>query len=417
MNISKNKNILILGAGFAGLAASKELGGFGRVTVIDPSPSFEFAPNIHELVSGFKKPEDVRLDTRKILEGRGQEFIQEEAVELNREQQTVTTQSGKQYPYDCLIVAIGGISNDRGIAGVADFAFPFKSASDCHAIGQQLESLENRRKPYSVTIVGGGVEGVESLGEILRKYSRSAYLSIHLVEGGTQLLPGKSRQVHRDILTICQDFPVSFHFNTKVNQVEADQILLSTGGSLPSDITIWTGGVKSHPQLESWGLKAPSHSLEVNKFLQSTDNENIFVIGDAVDIMGGGEKQAYLALEMGQIAGANSRSLLRSKCLKSYKPQSLPSVYSFGNLSCFVVYEDFALSGLPFAGLKEAIYQLNMASIQGLPTEPTQLTDTLDRGVTGALSSLHSLFKSPVPWLSKFQIGFSIPTIYGSSKD
>ena len=100
---ANKKDILILGAGFAGLSASKALEGFDHVTVIDPSPSFEFAPNIHELVSGFKKPEDLRLDTRKILEGRGQSFVQEKAVDLDEANKTVTTSSGAQYHYDCLI--------------------------------------------------------------------------------------------------------------------------------------------------------------------------------------------------------------------------------------------------------------------------------------------------------------------------
>ena len=414
MNTKTNKNILILGAGFAGLTASKELGTFGKVTVIDPTSSFEFAPNIHELVSGFKSPADVRLDTRGILEGRGQEFVQEKAVELNRENKIVSTSSGTQYHYDCLIVAIGGVSNDRGVSGVKDYASLFKSASDCHAIGQKLEHLECQDSPYSVTIVGGGVEGVECLGEILRKYSGSDNLSINLVEGDSQLLSGMSHQVHQDILELCQRFSISFHFEKRVRQVEAHQVILSNGKSLPSDLTIWTGGVKFHPQLEVWGLAEPSGWPQVNTFLQSKQDSDILIIGDAVDVMGGGEKQAYLALEMGQIAGYNARSILQGKRLKAYKPKSLPSVYSFGNLSCFIVYKGFSLSGLPFAGLKEAIYQLNMASMQDACARPEKLIDTLDRGLNGAIGSFHSIIESPIPLFSRFSIGFFIPTIFNT---
>jgi len=405
MTTYRNKKILILGAGFAGLAASKELEGFGEVTVLDPSPSFEFAPNIHELVSGFKSPSDVRLDNREILAGRGQNFIQEAAVGLDIENKTVSTSAGTKHHYDCLVLAIGGVSNDRGVPGVDEHAFPFKSASDCHAIGQKLEYLESQGLPYSVTIVGGGVEGVESLGEILRKYNGSTNLSVNLVEGGSQLLQGTSRKVHQEILELCKDFAVAFHFEEKVSEVEAHQVVLSSGESLHSDLTIWTGGVKSHPQFTAWGL-AP----EVNRFLQSKKHPEILIIGDAIDVTGGGEKQAYLAIEMGEIAGNNVRSILQGKRLKSYKPQKFPSIYSFGNLSCFIVYQGFSLSGLPFSGLKEAIYQLNMASIQGIPMKPEQLTDILGRGSNGALSALHSILKSPIPLLSRFNIDFSLPT-------
>jgi len=407
MKTKADPNILILGAGFAGLAASKELGAFGKVTVIDPSPSFEFFPNIHELVSGFKSPADLRLDIRKILKAREQEFVQEKAVALDQENRTVTTSSGTQYPYDYLIIAMGGVNNERGVPGVAAHAFPFKSVDQCHAIGQKLASLEKQRSPYTVTIVGGGVEGIEALGEILRAYSSSTHLSIHLIEGGNQLLPGMPSQVHRHILKICKHFPVSFHFGKKVSQVEADKLTLSDGENLFSELVIWTGGVKSHPQLEAWGLAAPNIPPQVNSFLQSQYDPNILIIGDAIDVTGGGEKQAYLALEMGQVAGHNARSILTGAKLKTYQPQNLPSIYSFGNLNCFIIYKGLVLSGLPFASLKETIYQVNMASIQGLCERPETFIDTFERAVNGTIGSLNSVLTSPVSLLRRFRIKFS----------
>ena len=412
MNTKTNNKILILGAGFAGLAASKALEKFGEVTVIAPNTSFEFFPNIHELVSGFKRLEDVRLDVRKIVEGRKQQFVQEKAVELDRENKVVTTSSGAQYDYDGLIVAMGGVNNDWGIPGVEEHAFPFKTASDCYAIGQALEELEEQAVPFSVTIVGGGVEGVEALGEILRKYGKSKNLSINVVEGENRLLPRMSGQINENILELCNGFPVSFHFGERVRQVDTHQVLLTNGVRLQSDLIIWTGGVKSHPQLEAWGLAEPKAWPQVNRFLQSEEDSDILIIGDAVDIMGGGEKQAYLALAMGQTAGHNIRSILEGKRLKAYKSKSLPSVYSFGNLSCFIVYKDFTLSGLPFAGLKETIYQLNMAMIQDVCSRPGQLPNTVGRGINGTLSSLDTFLRSPRPLFSRFNIGFSFPKLY-----
>ncbi|MEM6297416.1 MAG: FAD-dependent oxidoreductase [Bacteroidota bacterium] len=399
-----DKDILILGAGFAGLTASKELAGFGNVTIIDPSPYFEFFPNIHELVSGFKSLEDLRLDLRKIVESRGQTFVQEKAISLDRKNKQVHTESGDSYHYDCLIVAIGGVSNNHGVAGVDEFTYPFKTAAECHAIGERLRHLESKGRPYQITIVGGGVEGIESLGEILRTYGGSNRISINLVEGRDRLLPGMAPQVHQSILKICQDFPVKFHFEQRVDKVEAEQLTLSNQEVLPSDLTIWTGGVKSHPQLESWGLAASNSSAKVNSFLQSEKSDDILVIGDAIDVNGGGEKQAYLAIEMGEVAAQNARAMMKGKSLKRYKPTNLPAVYSFGNLNCFIVYKDFALSGLAFAGLKEAIYQLNMTSIQGIPTRADQVTEVISRGINGTVSSLYSFFDSPVPLLSRVSV-------------
>ncbi|MEM7657962.1 MAG: FAD-dependent oxidoreductase [Bacteroidota bacterium] len=412
MNQALDNNIVILGAGFAGLAAAKELEGFGNVSVISPNASFEFFPNIHELVSGYKRPEEVRLDVSEILAGRQQVFVQEKAVDLDRERQVVITDSGASYSYDCLIVAMGGVNNDRGVPGVDEHAFSFKSAADCYAIGQRLVELENQNSPYSITIVGGGVEGVEALGEVLRKYGGSPHLSIQIVEAEDQFLPGMSREVHREILELCQEFSVSFHFGQRVSEVKHQQVHLSTGESLASDLTIWTGGVKSHPQLEAWGLAESGQSPPVNRFLQSTLDAHIWIVGDAVDVTGGAEKQAYLALEMGQVVSQNVRALLKKGRLTAYQPKSLPSVYSFGNLSCFIVYKDFVLSGLPFAGVKEAIYQLNMAMIQDIFGHPLRFASTLDRGLKGAIRSLDAFLDSPRSWFAKFSIGLSVPEIF-----
>ena len=416
MNRTTDKKILILGAGFAGLSASRQLQDFADVTVIAPNASFEFFPNIHELVSGFKSPEDLRLDIREIVEGRRQEFVLERAVHLDRENQVVSTSSGDQYPYDYLIVAMGAVNNDWGIPGVQEYTYPFKTASDCYAIGQKLEDLEDQDSPYSVTIVGGGVEGVEALGEILRKYGKSTNLTVSLVEAQGQLLPNLSGQIHQKILKLCLDFPVSFHFGKRVQQIEGREVALSDGKYLESDLVIWTGGVKSHPKVKSWGLTDRSGWPPVNDFLQSEEDANILIIGDSVDVMGGGEKQAYLALEMGKIAGQNIRSILNETPLKAYKPKSLPSVYTFGNLTCFIVYKGIALSGLPFAGLKEAIYQLNMASMQDVCSRPTQLIGAAGRGVNGALSIVNSFLQSPIPFFSKFRIRLSAQKIMGLNR-
>jgi len=407
MKSKNNPKILIIGGGFAGLAASKELGAFGDVTVIDKNPSFEFAPNIHELVSGFKAPAEVRLDIQEIVGRRGQKFVQEKVVDIDRENRHVTTSAANTFNYDYLIISIGGISNDRGVPGVEEHSYPFKSAAQCYTIGKKLFSLEDKGLSYTVTIVGGGVEGIESLGEILRRYRKSKHLSVRLIEAENQLLPGMPGKVNQDILKICQNFPVSFHFRETVSQVDEDSITLSDGKTLHSDITIWTGGVRSNPQLEKWGLAEKGAWPQVNRFLQSSQDSNIFIIGDSVDAAGGGEKQAYLALEMGQITAKNVKSIFKGHQPSVYTPKELPSVYTFGNLNCFVIYKGLVFSGLPFSGLKEAIYQLNMANIQGICEQPDQIKDIFERVLNGSVNSLQSFIEAPISLISKFGIDVS----------
>ena len=90
--------------------------------------------------------------------------------------------------FDALIVALGGVDATRGVPGVVEHAFPFKSVDECRRIAQRLAMLDERDETSDVVIIGGGLEGVEALGEILRRY-RESRLRVRLVEARERLLP------------------------------------------------------------------------------------------------------------------------------------------------------------------------------------------------------------------------------------
>jgi NADH:quinone reductase (non-electrogenic) len=69
------RRIVIVGANFAGLAAAQHLGREHAVTVIDRSASFEWLPNIHELLSGVKRPAILRLSRARLLARTGHRFV------------------------------------------------------------------------------------------------------------------------------------------------------------------------------------------------------------------------------------------------------------------------------------------------------------------------------------------------------
>ena len=102
-------------------------------------------------------------------------------------------------PYDICVVATGGINNTTGISGSAKFAMPFKTAGHCHSIGQRLKELNRSNRRVSVVVAGGGLEGIEALGEILRRYRRNPKLRIHIVEKNERLLATVPSGLDRDI--------------------------------------------------------------------------------------------------------------------------------------------------------------------------------------------------------------------------
>lgn len=361
---------IIIGANFAGLAAAKEIGTFTELTLVDPSPYFEFIPNIHELISKEKSPSNLRLDKGELIQNMGHNWIQDKVVSLKPEENQVELSNGQKLNYDACILAIGGVNDFREVPGASEFAYPFKSVDNCQIIGDRFQTLRNEQSTVSIVIVGGGSEGVEALGELLRFRNEANRLKIHLVEPEPRLLPSLSSKVSREILRICRDLPVEFHLGTRIEEVFEDTVRLSNGEVLQSDLTIWTGGVKPNPLLfeaklansdDTWGA--------VKSTLQSSKYKNVFVAGDAAAIRSQDSKQAYFAIESGKIAGQNvSRFLRKSSFLKTFHPISRPYLYSFGDLSCFLIYDHLAIAGNPLGTLKEGIYKKTMIDFQTADT-------------------------------------------------
>ena len=164
------RRIVIVGANFAGLSAARHLGREHAVTIIDRSSSFEWLPNIHELLSGVKRPGTLRLSRPRLVARTGHRFVRATVATIDPPAAKVITTDGRELGFDACIVAVGGVNDTFGVPGAERYAMPFKSVDQCHAIGRALAMLARRPGQLSVVIVGGGLEGLEALGEVLRRY-------------------------------------------------------------------------------------------------------------------------------------------------------------------------------------------------------------------------------------------------------
>lgn len=395
--------ILIIGANFAGLAAAKRLGSSAEVVLIDPSPYFEFIPNIHELISAQKTPVDLRLDRAKLIEKMGHSWIQDKVLALDPENKQLELSDGKKLDYDVCIVTVGGINNFGGVKGAAKYAYTFKSVDDCHRIGQRIAELNQKGKPFSVVIAGGGSEGVEALGELLRYRQGKTAISIQLVEGQKRLLPSLSPKVSREVLRLSKSFNITFHFDLRIQELMSKSVKLSDGTRLAYDLCIWTGGVKPNPLLHESGLSgSPDTWASVSPALQSLQYADIFLAGDAADLGSIDSKQAYFAMESGERAASNVLCHLAGQPLREFCMINRPYLYSFGDLSCFLIWHDFVLAGLPLSILKESVYRKTMIHMQtaNACSSAYELFDQLAPGyVMNAASLLESFLQSPLDFI------------------
>lgn len=92
----KRNHIVIVGGNFAGLAAAVKLPSSCAVTVVDPTKYFEWIPNIHEVLSGVKTPQGLRLDRDEIAERAGHVFLQDRVAVLQPRQRKLVTAGGRE---------------------------------------------------------------------------------------------------------------------------------------------------------------------------------------------------------------------------------------------------------------------------------------------------------------------------------
>lgn len=365
---SERGRVLILGGGFAGLAAALAMRSDRHdVTLVDRRPCFEFLPNIHELLSGVKTPELLRLPLGRTLERAGHRFVRDTVTEIDLDRRRIATSRRRAgIGYDALIVALGGVDATRGVPGVVEHAMPFKSVEQCDRIGKRLDRLARRRKAARVVIVGGGLEGVEALGELLRRH-RDGGMQVTLVEARERLLPEAPAALDAHVRTLCAPYPVAFELRAPVQRVEPKRVVLRDGRALPSDLTIWTGGPAPPDLLARCGLAPAGGWAPVSATLQSESHPEIFVAGDAAELPTPLAKQGYHALDMGACAARNAAQLLAGRRLARFRPSGKPTLVSFGDLGCFLVTGRGVLAGPALAIAKEAVFELVMAQLDAGP--------------------------------------------------
>jgi NADH dehydrogenase FAD-containing subunit len=361
------QRIVIVGGGFAGMGAARALQDGPLVTLIDRKANFEFLPNIHEIVSGLKKPGTVGLSHERMARDLEQTFLRDEVTAIDPVQKSVITPS-RRVPYDALILAPGGGPATNGVGGAETHAHFFHSAADADRVRRRLEALAGLPGRSHVTIVGGGFTGIEVLGEILRKYRKKRRLQVRLIESGRRLMSDWPKVLHRRVKKLAERHDVELRLETRVARVEADHVTLTSGPSLPSHLTIWTAGARAPGFMESAGFAiGPSGWAEVDDTLAGRRFPEVFVAGDAAQLRSRARKQGAEALRLGERAAKNARRFLAGRDLKRFRRDDIPLLVTFGDLSAFVLLEDdTVLEGQALAAGREFVFQESMATIDDI---------------------------------------------------
>ena len=358
------RSVVIVGANLAGMSAARALAGELSAVVYEPAAMLEWLPNIHELLSGLKRPYNLRIERGPLLARAGHDWRRQRVTRIDSHRHCIELDDGSEQLFSRVIVAVGGVHKTHGVPGAEQFALPFKSVADCQRIAVRLAALASSGATMRVVIVGAGIEGIEAAGEILRRYRSQPGLSLALVDSAPRLLANLPAVLDETLRAHCQQLPVSLHLGQRVAQVSEHAVMLANGETLPADLVLWTGGVGPHPLLAASHLSGSDGFAAVTQALHSDHGDGVYLAGDAITSVGGVAiaQQAYHAMAMGAHAARNVLAMRHGRPLQPWQPGNKPQLITFGDIDAFLVQGERVLASPALGWLKEGIYQAGMAS-------------------------------------------------------
>ncbi|MBI4136274.1 MAG: NAD(P)/FAD-dependent oxidoreductase [Candidatus Vogelbacteria bacterium] len=341
MNQTKTR-VLIIGAGFGGVAAALELVRAGtsklEITLISNKPHFEYYPALYRVVTG-RSPLEVCIPLSEIFRGRKVEVVIDEITALDPGTQTTAGLSGRRYSYDYAVLALGSETAYFNIPGLREFSFGFKSIQEALRLEKHLQALfracaGGEAKPEEkvcllhFVVVGAGPSGVELTGELaeylkqLARHYRLAenLITIDLFEGASRILPALPETVSRRASQRLRALGVNIFVNRPLVKEEAEQIMVR-GLQTKTETVIWTAGIKPNSFFQKiTGLTFDQRGrVMVNEYLRAKNQERIFVIGDGASTPFTGLAQT--AIYDGRFVAANLIRLNQDQKLEPYRPK------------------------------------------------------------------------------------------------
>ncbi len=305
--------VLIVGGGFGGLYAAKELGRDERVevTLVDRRNHFLFAPLLYQVATGAVSPGDIAQPLRSILRRQtNTTVLLGEALDLDPERCEVRLADGGTIPYDTLIVAAGARHSYFGHDEWAAFAPGLKAIDDATEIRRRIliafeaaereHDPERRREWLTFVLVGGGPTGVElagALGEIARDTLRRDFRSIDtasarilLVEAMDRILPTYPPKQSASAKRQLEKLGATIRTGTRVVDLDDASVTVETTDGrterIPARTTLWAAGILVTPFVAAvaTATSAPTDRngrIQVEPDLTIAGHPAIFAIGDA----------------------------------------------------------------------------------------------------------------------------------------
>ncbi|MFU8819025.1 MAG: NAD(P)/FAD-dependent oxidoreductase [Desulfurivibrio sp.] len=354
------KKIVILGGSFGGLTAALEirrrLGQRVEITVISRENSFVFLPSLPWLVTGQRTAERLSLPLAQILAAREIDFVHAAATGVNPAEQQVATERGS-FAYDYLVIATGPHLACEEIEGLG----PEQGHTHCVF---SLENAEKSRRAWRQLLENPGplVLGSTQMASCFGPYYELAFEldyelrrrrlrhKVPITYLSSEPYPGHMgidglKNSRRFIEDQFAERDIKIVTNRAVAGIEADQIHLEGGGSLPFKLAMLAPPFKGVAAVAELGN--PRGFIPVDQYYRHPQHANIYTVGVAValapkeptPVPTGVPKTGYMTVQMAKAAAHNIAADLDNRSLLSGAELMVICMLDMGNTAALMLAE------------------------------------------------------------------------------
>lgn len=409
--------IVVVGGGAGGLELVTRLGerlGKRRrahVTLVEKSRTHLWKPLLHAVAAGALDRSQHELNYLAQAHWHHFNYRFGEMVGLDRANRRVhltatLDDDGREITpastigYDTLVIAIGSVTNDFGTPGVRDHAVPLETPEQASRFHRRLvnaclrantQDEPVRPGQLDVAIIGAGATGTELAAELhrtvraviaygLTRINPERDIRIHLIEAAPRILPALPERIADATRNLLESLGVSVRSNARVSEVRADGVCLADGTFIPSELVVWSAGVKAPEVLRDLdGLEATrTNQLVVLPTLQTTRDANVFAIGDCCACRQDGAPapippRAQAAHQMASLMVRQMDRRLSGEPLMPFRYRDFGSLVSLGKYSTvgslmgFLVGKSMFIEGTFARLMYRSLYKMHQAALHGSP--------------------------------------------------
>lgn len=301
--------VLVVGAGFAGLAAVKAIPDDERfeITLVDRRNHHLFQALLYQVASAGLNPSEIASPVRALFRHRkNAKVLMGEMTSLDEDNKIALFDEGEtQLPYDSLVLAVGGQTSYFGNDHWADHSYSLKSIEEALALRKRVllafEQAEKTKDPVlrqrlmTIVVIGGGPTGVELSGafaelrsHVLRWDFRNIdplEARIVLIEGGQRVLgvfpPELSAAAERDLAKL----GVEVRTGERVQDIQDGQVTTSKG-RIEAQTVVWAGGISGHPLAQTLGFETNSKGqVRIDETLRVPQLPGVYCLGDMAEFL------------------------------------------------------------------------------------------------------------------------------------